>query len=86
VMAWSCRALALASSTGSTLGFLYWYTLDPDGFDHAVAIGPAGIAVIGLGAFGFWELLGRLLSWIPPWKPLPRFEDRPGEEHPGGRV
>lgn len=89
VMAWACRVCGLASAILSMLGLSYWYTLDPGGFDHVVALGPAGIAVISFGAFGFWELLGRLLSWTSPWKPLPRFQDRrddarrDGGGHPG---
>ena len=62
------------------VGFLYWYTLDPDGFDRSVAFGPAAILVVTVGAFGFWEVLGRVLSWTSPWRPLPRFDDAPGDD------
>jgi hypothetical protein len=67
------------------LGFLYWYTLDPDGFDRVVALGPAQIAVISFGVFVLWELLGRLLSWTSPWTPLPRFQDAREGAGPGDR-
>ena len=75
MIAWICRIFGLASGILTMLGFVYWYTLDPDGFDRVFALGPAGIAMISFGSFGLWELIGRLLSWTSPWKALPRLHD-----------
>lgn len=79
LIAWICRIFGLASAILTMLSFVYWYTLDPDGFDRVFALGPAGIAVCSFGAFGLWELIGRLLSWTSPWKALPRFDDGPDD-------
>jgi len=38
--------------------------------------GLAEVAIVGFGAFGVLDLLGRLISWTNPKGPMPRFRDR----------
>ena len=38
--------------------------------------GLAEIGIVGFGAFGVLDLLGRLISWTNPKGPMPRFRDR----------
>lgn len=51
------------------------YDADPSSFLEVFPFGLAEIAIVAFGAFGAFDLLGRLLSWTNPKGPMPRFRD-----------
>ncbi len=76
IAAWVCRGLGGVTSAYSILALMRAYDADPSGFLDVFPLGLAEIAIVGLGAFGVFDLLGRLISWTNPKGPMPRLRDR----------
>jgi hypothetical protein len=76
VVAWSFRVLAVAFHCALWLVLLRAYQRDPEAFQQAFSLGLSEVAFVSVSGFVMCDLLGRLLSWTNPYRPLPRFRDR----------
>ena len=62
VAAWVCRALGIIAASYFIVVLVREYHDDPTGFLGVFPFGLAEIAIVGFGAFGLFDLLGRLIS------------------------
>jgi hypothetical protein len=74
--AWLCRGLGVVVASYLILVLMRVYDADPSTFLQMFPYGLAEVAIVGFGAFGVLDLLGRLISWTNPKGPMPRFRDR----------
>ena len=76
VAAWSCRALGIIAASYLVVALVRAYDDDSNVFLEVFPFGLTEIAIVAFGAFGVFDLLGRLISWTTPKRPMPRFRDR----------
>jgi hypothetical protein len=74
--AWLCRGLGVVVASSLILSLVHAYDADPSTFLEVFPFGLAEIGIVAFGAFGVFDLFGRLMSWTNPRGPMPRFRDR----------
>jgi hypothetical protein len=75
VAAWVCRVLAIITASYFIVVLVRAYHADPTDFLEVFPFGLAEIGFVAFGAFGAFDLLGRLISWTKPGGPMPRLRD-----------